>query len=178
MTTTPTAGMVQIVMVADTDDEAERLYADHVKYFYRRCTHIYPGFTEAPGYKTVRSLREVLPAKGAAVSSRPDSFAAAQKFEWRDFIDMGIVIAGSPDTVRERLEAAAKTSSIGNWVLLMQLGSMPRDLAMNNIDLFSQKVLPSLSGVFADQPHRWWPQPIDGFTPNTVAPVLREVRAR
>ena len=50
-------GIVQIVMVADTDEEARRLYEKHVQYFFQRCAHIYPGFLEAPGYKSVESLR-------------------------------------------------------------------------------------------------------------------------
>lgn len=169
-------GMVQLVMVADTDAEAKRLYEKHVQYFFQRCTHIYPGFTEAPGYKSVESLKEVLPAKGASSASRADSFAAAQKYSWEQMVEMGIVIGGSADTVRERLEAASRANSIGNWVLLMHIGSMPKELAMYNIDLFSEKVLPSLSGVFADQPHHWWPKPIPGFTPSHVAPVQREVQ--
>ena len=170
------SGMVQLVMVADTDEEARRLYEPHVQYFYQRCTHIYPGFTEAPGYKTIRSLKEVLPAKGATSSSRPDSFAAAQKYGWDDFVEQGIVIAGSPDTVREKLEAATKRSSIGNWVLLMHIGSMPKDLAKHNIDMFADKVMPALSGTFDEHEHQWWPKPIDGFQAAHVDPVAREAQ--
>ena len=169
------AGMVQVVCVADSDEEARRLYEEHVLYFYRRLTHIYPAFTEAPGYKTVRSLQEVLPAPGVASSSRPDSFAAAQKYSWDQMVDYGIVIGGSPDTVRERLEQTARTSNIGNWVLLMHIGSMPKDLAMHNINLFTEKVMPGLSGVFGEREHPWWPKPIDGFEPVDVARVQRGV---
>jgi len=167
-------GMVQIVLVADTDAEAKRLYEKHVQYFYQRCTHIYPGFTEAPGYKTVRSLKEVLPAKGSKVKSRPDSFAAAQKYSWEELVEFGIVIAGSPDTVRERLEAAGRKSKIGNWVLLMHIGSLPRELAMYNIDLFTEKVMPGLTSVFTEHPHNWWPKPIDNFAPSKVSHVMRK----
>lgn len=169
------AGIVQLVMVADTDAEAKRLYEPHLQYFYRRLTHIYPGFTEAPGYKTVNSLREVLPPKGSPITSRPDSFAAAQKYSWEELVDQGIVIGGSPDTVREMLEAAGRESSIGNWVLLMHIGSMPRELAMYNIEMFADKVMPGLSSVFSDSEHRWWPKPVDGFTAAQVAPVTRAV---
>lgn len=169
-------GMVQLVMVGETDADARRLYEEHVQYFYRRLTHIYPAFTEAPGYKTLASLEAVLPPPGSAATSRPDSFAAAQKYDWDELVEKGIVIGGGPDTVRERLEAAATTSRVGNWVLLMHIGSMPRELAMHNIDLFTDKVMPGLSPVFADEPHPWWPQPIEGFTPTPVAPVQRGAR--
>jgi alkanesulfonate monooxygenase SsuD/methylene tetrahydromethanopterin reductase-like flavin-dependent oxidoreductase (luciferase family) len=169
-------GMVQVVLVADTDAEAKRLYEKHAQYFFQRCTHIYPAFTEAPGYKSVESLKEVLPQAGATSSSRPDSFAAAQKYSWDQLVDLGIIIGGSPDTVRERLEAAGRENSIGNWVLLMHLGSMPKDLAMFNIDQFTEKVMPGLSDVFAANQHHWWPKPIPGFTPAEVTSVRHEVR--
>ena len=110
------------------------------------------------------------------MKSRPDSFAAAQKYSWEELIEQGIVIGGSPETVRERLEAAAKESSIGNWILLMHIGSMPRELAMHNIDMFTEKVMPSLSPIFAESPHNWWPKPVEGFESTQVDPVARSVR--
>ncbi|GAA1019493.1 monooxygenase [Acrocarpospora pleiomorpha] len=169
-------GMFQPILVADTDEEAERLYADHVKYFYRRCTHTYPGFAEAPGYKSVESLAAVLPPPGAKSTARPDSFRAARDYEWADFINLGIIIAGSPSTVREKLEHLSATNRIGNWIALMHIGDMPREKAMNNIELFATKVKPGLSGVFSQYEHHWWPKPIPGFEPARVAPV--EVAAR
>lgn len=169
------AGLVQLVFVADTDAEAERLYERHVQYFFQRCTHIYPGFTEAPGYKTVESLESTLPAPDAPTAKRLDSFASAQSYNWKDFIDTGIVIAGSPDTVRERLEAASKEMRIGNWIQLMHIGDMPREVAMNNIELYADKVAPGLSHLWSEYDHPWWPQPIDDadrWTPASSEPEV------
>lgn len=167
-------GMVQIVMVGDTDEEARRLYEKHIQYFFRRCAHIYPGFLEAPGYKTAESLRAVLPPAGVKQASRPDSFAAAKDYTWDDYIEKGIVIGGSPDTVRERLERTSRRSNVGNWVTLLHMGDMPREVAMHNIELFTDKVMPGLQDVFPDAQHHWWPKPIDDFTPAAVATVNRE----
>ena len=54
------AGFAQIICVADTDAEAERLYSPHVIYFYNRCLHVYPGFADAPGYRTIKTIKAVL----------------------------------------------------------------------------------------------------------------------
>ena len=35
-------------------EEAERLYSEHVSYFYNRCLHVYPGFADAPAAMTGR----------------------------------------------------------------------------------------------------------------------------
>ena len=43
--------------VAETDEEAERLYSEHVSYFYNRCLHVYPGFADAPGYRTIKTIQ-------------------------------------------------------------------------------------------------------------------------
>ncbi|MDZ7727850.1 MAG: LLM class flavin-dependent oxidoreductase [Dehalococcoidia bacterium] len=42
------AGFFQVMCVAENMDEAKRLYAEHVEYFYQRRLHIYPGFADAP----------------------------------------------------------------------------------------------------------------------------------
>lgn len=170
------AGLVQLVFVADTDAEAERLYEKHVQYFFQRCTHIYPGLTEAPGYKSVDSLNAVLPAPDAPTVKRLDSFANAQAYTWKDFIETGIVIAGSPDTVRERLEAASKEMRIGNWIQLMHIGDMPKDVAMNNIELYADKVAPGLKHLWSEYEHPWWPKPIaDAERWDPTAPIAPEV---
>ena len=51
------AGFAQTICVAETDEEAERLYAKHVNYFYNRCLHVYPGFADAPGYRTIKTIQ-------------------------------------------------------------------------------------------------------------------------
>ena len=44
------AGFLQFVAVADSDAEAERLYAEPALYFYKRCLHVYAGYVNPPGY--------------------------------------------------------------------------------------------------------------------------------
>jgi len=51
------AGYAQIVCVADSEEEAERLYSPPIDYFFNRCLHVYPGFADAPGYRTQATLR-------------------------------------------------------------------------------------------------------------------------
>jgi alkanesulfonate monooxygenase SsuD/methylene tetrahydromethanopterin reductase-like flavin-dependent oxidoreductase (luciferase family) len=51
------AGFAQTVCVAETDKEAKEMYAEHIDYFYNRCLHVYPGFADAPGYRTNRTVK-------------------------------------------------------------------------------------------------------------------------
>ena len=76
------AGYAQIVVVADSDQEAERLYGPHIDYFFNRCLHVYPGFADAPGYRTQATLRAgFVPQVGGAAS------ALRAQLTWKDFVE-------------------------------------------------------------------------------------------
>ena len=51
------AGFLQFVGVAESREEAYRLYREPAEYFFNRSLHVYPGFTDAPGYITEGSVR-------------------------------------------------------------------------------------------------------------------------
>ena len=69
----------------------------------------------------------------------------AKELRYRDFVEKGYVIAGSPATVRQRLEEeVVKGLRVGNLMVLLQIGSMPHELTLQNMDLFAREVLPSL----------------------------------
>jgi len=141
-------GFAQIVMVADTDQEAERLYEQHVKNFYMKSLHVAPQFAVTPGYSTKRSLENSIRKMQAATAFDP-AFRAA--VTWKSAIESGQVIGGSPATVRDQLLEASKRMRIGNWILLMQLQSMPHDLTNHNIRLFAEKVLPHVRDLWDDE---------------------------
>jgi alkanesulfonate monooxygenase SsuD/methylene tetrahydromethanopterin reductase-like flavin-dependent oxidoreductase (luciferase family) len=58
------AGFLQFVGVADTHEEAMRLYREPAEYFYGRCLHLDPRFAAPPGYTsetTQRRIRSLVP---------------------------------------------------------------------------------------------------------------------
>ena len=89
------------------DAEAERLYKEHVLYFYNRCLHVYPGFADAPGYRTIKTIQS-----GALSQYAPPQGYA--DVTWKELTEGGHVIAGSPETVRQRIEELAKSLHVGN----------------------------------------------------------------
>ena len=50
------AGFAQVVVVAETDRDAEKLYASHIENLYRKTLHIPPYFSGSPGYSSKRSM--------------------------------------------------------------------------------------------------------------------------
>jgi alkanesulfonate monooxygenase SsuD/methylene tetrahydromethanopterin reductase-like flavin-dependent oxidoreductase (luciferase family) len=83
-----------------------------------------------------------------------------QKLSWKDMIDQGYVIAGSPATVRERLEYAIKELNTGHLMVLCQFGSMPPELARQNTELFAKDIMPHVRPLFNDWEDHWWPHPM------------------
>ena len=91
---------------------------------------------------------------------------------YRDFVDNGYVIAGSAATVRDRLtEEVVKGLRVGNLMVLLQIGSMPHELTLENIDRFAEGVLPDLRGIWDDEGwvNYWWPEKLRGRVPVRAA---------
>ncbi len=149
------AGFAQFIAVADTDAEAERLYGKHVDYFYNRCLHIYPGFADAPGYRTIKTIQ-----KGVLSQYTPGSLF--EPHPWKELVDNGHVIAGGPETVRQRMEDLIKGLRVGNIFCMMQIGNMPKDKCAYSTKLFAEKVIPHLRNLFPEYADdgRFWCHPL------------------
>ena len=147
------AGFLQLVCVADSEQEAEERYGPAVEYFYNKMLHVYPGFADAPGYRTLATIKAGLLAQTTRFGR--DGF---DELKWKDIVDAGNVVAGTPDQVTEQLEQVATDLRVGHLMLLNQIGSMPHDLAMYNIEKTATEVVPNLRHLWSDYEDHWWPQ--------------------
>lgn len=148
----------QIICVADTDEEAEKLYAEHQLYFFNRCLHVYPGFADPPGYRTINTIKA-----GVLNQLRAENQKMFANLTWKDLVDGGFVIAGSPDTVAEKMEEMIKTLHVGHIFCLMHMGDMPDWKVRYSTQLFADKVMPRLRNMWPEWEHddRWWCHPIE-----------------
>ena len=159
------AGFLQLVAVSETDEKAEEEYGPHVDYFYKKNLHVYEGFADAPGYRTVKTLKKGVTSQVGGAASQ-----AKKELTWKDYIDDGYVIAGSPKTVVENLRKAVEGLRVGHLMVLLQIGSMPKDLTMKNTKLFAEEVLPYVRDMWDEYEDRWWPTPIDERAPVASLP--------
>ncbi len=163
-------GILQVACVAATDAEAERKYKSHIEYLFNRGPGAIAGEKLAiPGGIGLQGLH--------ALMRDPSDFGIAHELRTVSFtklVEVGAVIIGSVATVTERLTELAKTHRIGNLHLMMQFGSMPRELAMENIGLFGKEVVPKLKALWKDEPHHWWPARLGGLPRHAeVRPAIR-----
>jgi alkanesulfonate monooxygenase SsuD/methylene tetrahydromethanopterin reductase-like flavin-dependent oxidoreductase (luciferase family) len=164
-------GFLQLVAVAETDAEAERLYAPHAHYFYDKCLHIGGGFN-APGYRTLATLergfldqfvdRRQVAAAGPGLE---------QEGTWRERLENGSIVAGSPATVIERLRDCITSLNVGHLMVLMQWGDMPKEKVLHSTELFARKVMPELRPLFNEWEDRWYPSGLPGEARATPAPL-------
>src|SRR5438445_233762 len=146
------AGFLQLVGGAESEAQAEREYVPHVHYFYQKCLNGWEGFAEAPGYRTVKTVQSGSRAQVGAAAPK-----ARQSLDWGQYVDQGYIIAGSPKTVREQLTECIKSLRVGHLMVLLQIGSMPKELAFKNTELFAKDVMPHVRGLWPGYKDRWWP---------------------
>jgi alkanesulfonate monooxygenase SsuD/methylene tetrahydromethanopterin reductase-like flavin-dependent oxidoreductase (luciferase family) len=166
------AGFLQFVGVAETREEAYRLYREPAEYFYGRCLHVDPRFAGPPGYATEETQRRGIQSQVAlaAQTSRYESKFQMLAREMDAIVDKGYVIIGSPDEVAAQLRQVATDLNVGHLMLLLQFGNMSKGVAQYNTRLFAEKVMPQLDDLFAEWENRWWPQPMPGAARAALSP--------
>ena len=153
-------GFVQTIAVAETDAQAEADYARHLEYGFRK------GLGSIPMEKL--GLPGGIDIKGVeALVKDPGDFGMVHRMRnasYRDLVDAGCVIAGSPATVREQLAEYMKLYGVGNLHAMLTFGSLPKHLAIKNVELFAKEVAPYLRGLWKDSghEHHWWPAKLGG----------------
>jgi alkanesulfonate monooxygenase SsuD/methylene tetrahydromethanopterin reductase-like flavin-dependent oxidoreductase (luciferase family) len=162
------AAFAQVICVADTDAEAERLYSEPVLYFYNRCLHIAANFLDPPGYRTVNTIKAASLARLKRQQQKhlPES-------TWQSLVEGGMVIAGSPLTVRQRMEELIKTLHVGHVFCLLHVGNESAELTRHNSKLFAEEVMPHLRHLWPEWEgdDRWWIHPLEERVRSEAAPA-------
>ena len=138
-------GLLQTIYVADTDEQARQEADEGIWYFLRNCIkgHLRSAgrlLTFGPGVPStsVKSWRSYLENTNA------DTKLLGDAENWEDLNAWNAVIAGSPETVREKLWKLIEDNDIGYLLIQFQFGNLDPELARKSMKLFSEKVAPSL----------------------------------
>ncbi|MBV9630027.1 MAG: LLM class flavin-dependent oxidoreductase [Xanthobacteraceae bacterium] len=145
---------LQFVGVAENDAEAEKLYAQPAQYFYNRCFHLDPGFVGPPGYTSIETMRKGIQSAVRTAARK----VQGQDLAWKEIIDSGCVVAGSPQTVIDRLNDMADRMKVGHVMLLMHFGNMKHETVLYNTTRFAKEVAPKLRHRFNGYEDKWWPK--------------------
>ncbi|MQA13219.1 MAG: LLM class flavin-dependent oxidoreductase [Pseudonocardiaceae bacterium] len=146
----------QVICCADTDEEAEREYADAVKYFYRQNPTAIE-FATPPGYVSQQSIRANL-ERGKTISAAEREQATRGELDFWEYDRLGYIIAGTPERVEQRVRELVTELRIGQLITCMHVGNLPEEVAAKNNHLFATQVIPKLRDIWSDQEDRWTPK--------------------
>ena len=123
------------IYVADTDEAARREFKPHIEAFFNKFLRLPLEMRLPPGYTSVASMKSLIESKFALRIN-------AQTFE--SLLDLGMIVAGSPATVRQRLQECRRELGFGHLIAMLQVASLPAELTEKNLRLFAGEVMPSL----------------------------------
>lgn len=125
------------IYVADTDQQAMDEARVPFELFRNRLLKMPFEMLLPPGYSSRDSLKRMMAAKATLSQSLTIEMA----------IDMGMIICGSPATVRQRLEDHWNDMHFDNLLTMLHFGTLSEELTRRNMELFASEVLPSLQAL-------------------------------
>jgi alkanesulfonate monooxygenase SsuD/methylene tetrahydromethanopterin reductase-like flavin-dependent oxidoreductase (luciferase family) len=121
--------------VADTDAHAIDEAREHIEFLFNDLLNMPRFMFFPPGYTSPESMKRVVAAKSSIMGGR----RTIEKL-----IEHGVMICGSPDTVRRRITECHRRLGFHYFTILPQFGSLPADLTEKNLRLFADEVLPAI----------------------------------
>ena len=126
------------VYVGETDEQAVNEARPHIEALFNV---LLPKATELmffpPGYMSPESLTHILKHKKANSGGVTIESLMAR----------GIIVVGSPDTVRKQIMDNHRDMGFQELVTMLTFGTMPAEMAEANIRRFAREVMPALKGL-------------------------------
>ncbi len=123
--------------VAETDKQAPREATAYMQWLFNTGLKIKAAHYFPPGYLTDRSFRN----QNAAVIKHGVKPPALLSYD--ELIELGYIIVGSPETVAERYAIYCEEIGAGGMLCAgSPAGPMPHWMAMKNMQLFAEEVIP------------------------------------
>jgi alkanesulfonate monooxygenase SsuD/methylene tetrahydromethanopterin reductase-like flavin-dependent oxidoreductase (luciferase family) len=122
------------IYVAETDAKAHREAAPHMEALANRFLRMPVEMLLPPGYTSLESMKRIGQAKLTAMQ-KPKTLD--------DMMQAGVVIMGSPATVREKLAEYQALAGFGTVLVKTQFGTLPADLTRQNMEAIAAEVMPA-----------------------------------
>jgi alkanesulfonate monooxygenase SsuD/methylene tetrahydromethanopterin reductase-like flavin-dependent oxidoreductase (luciferase family) len=126
------------VYVSDTDEKARQEAKAHIEILFNKLLRLPFEMLFPPGYLSAKSQKNMRSHKRSV---------SGQEHTIDTLIEQGIIVCGSPDTVRKQFMDTHRLLGFQNLLCLLQFGTLPRDLTEKNIRLFAREVLPALQAL-------------------------------
>jgi alkanesulfonate monooxygenase SsuD/methylene tetrahydromethanopterin reductase-like flavin-dependent oxidoreductase (luciferase family) len=119
------------IYVAETDAKAMREAKPHLETLANRFLKMPTEMLLPPGYTSNESMKRIRAAKTTGLPQTAE-----------DLVKNGVVIVGSPATVRERLAEYQDLAGFGTSLTKTQFGTLPAEMVRANQEAIAAEVLP------------------------------------
>jgi alkanesulfonate monooxygenase SsuD/methylene tetrahydromethanopterin reductase-like flavin-dependent oxidoreductase (luciferase family) len=120
------------IYVADTDKKAMREAKPHLEALVNYLLKMPTDMLLPPGYSDTASMKRIRAVKVTGKTSTID-----------DLVKSGVVIIGSPETVREKLAEYQDLAGFNTSLTKTQFGTMPNEMARANMTAIAEEILPA-----------------------------------
>ncbi len=120
------------IYVAETDATAIREARPHLEALVNRMLLMPPEMLLPPGYTSFEAMERIRSVK---VTGKVQTI--------EDLIKTGVVIIGSPNTVREKLAEYQDLAGFNTSLTKTQFGTLPHDMACANMQAIAEEILPA-----------------------------------
>jgi len=120
------------IYVAETDEKAVREARPHLEALVNRLLFMPIEMLLPPGYTNFEAMDRIRTTK---IVGKPQSVD--------DLIKAGVVIIGSPNTVREKLAEYQDLAGFNTSLTKTQFGTLPHDMVRANMEAIAQEILPA-----------------------------------
>lgn len=133
------------IYVDETDEKARQLAEPALRYFFTLHNR---GFNQAISQESVELSR----VKQTLYSGRSFGYFREGNRErldfstlsWDELVGTGYVIAGSPDTVAQRLRDQMSQVGANHFMGMFHIGNLPHERVLASLNLFHRQVMPRL----------------------------------
>jgi alkanesulfonate monooxygenase SsuD/methylene tetrahydromethanopterin reductase-like flavin-dependent oxidoreductase (luciferase family) len=119
------------IYVADTDAKAMNEARPHLEALANRFLKMPTEMLLPPGYSAIDSVKRIRAAK---IVGKPQTI--------EDLVKNGVVIIGSPNTVREKLAEYQDLAGFNTSLTKTQFGTLPDDMTRANMAAVAEEILP------------------------------------
>ncbi len=131
------------IYVSKTDEQARTEFEPHLHYFLNHLLQHVTAMPWPPGMFASHTQLSFL---------RHQRHVMHNQLGWSELVNDGYIIAGSPGTVRNRINHYRKELGAGVLFGIMQLGSLPHMLTRKSMALMAREVLPFIRNDTLLQP--------------------------
>jgi alkanesulfonate monooxygenase SsuD/methylene tetrahydromethanopterin reductase-like flavin-dependent oxidoreductase (luciferase family) len=122
------------VYVAETDEKAVAQARPHLEALMGTLLKMPMEMLLPPAYTNIDAMKRIKATRAGGFNKKPQTI--------EDLMRAGVVIVGSPATVRERLAECEAIAGFGTVLTKTQFGTMPDDMTRDNMAAIAQEIIP------------------------------------